>query len=296
MRFVPLLKLRDEVGPADVGHTQVLVVQTREANVHEYLAQAVVHCVQDEALCERAVGGRHGAASSCLKQLSGAAASEAFQVRRPHRPGGSRREQLSGGAKQRPVLEGGAVEAEGGVVVPRRDRGAAGRADGAEVQNALAPFAHGGHLPGFGQDVRGRLAGRGGGQVAVAFYGRLEGEVPVGAVLLRLVLVRLGVSRVLENRRVGDHAGVEESIIGAEEDGLLVQGVDQALFAPRAAALPLGRGSGSVAFNQETFRLLLYHHHEVFVLLGIHHHSRDVTLCHLSDIRACALQICSFSF
>lgn len=173
-----LLKLRDELRPADVSHAQVLIVQAWEANVHQDLAQAVVHGVQDEALRDGAVGRRGG---SGLQQLSGAAAGG--RLARPRRSGGSGREQLSGGVEQRQVFEGRAVEAEGGVVVSRGDRGAARRADGAEVQNALAAFADGGHFPGLQDDVTRWLAGGGGRQVAAAFYGGLEGELPVGAVL-----------------------------------------------------------------------------------------------------------------
>lgn len=143
-----LLKLRDELGPADVGRAQVLVVQTGEANVHQDLAQAVVHRIQHEALGDGAVGGR---GSSRLKQLSGAVASEAFggRVCGCRRPAGGRCEQLSGGAKQRPVFEGGAVEAEGGVVVPRCHCRTTWRSNGAEVWDVLAPFAHRRHSPGL---------------------------------------------------------------------------------------------------------------------------------------------------
>lgn len=284
-----LLKLRDELRPADISHTQVLIIQTREANVHQYLAQAVVHCIQDEALSDRAVRWCRGA--PCLQQLSGAAASQAldWRVSRSGRSGGSGREQLSGGAEQRPVFKGGAVEAEGGVVVTRGHCGTAWRANGAEVQNVLAPFAQRCHLPGLGEDMTGRLAGCGGGQVAATFYGGLEGEVAVGAVLLLLVLVQLRVSHVLESRNIGGYARVKESVFGAEEDGLLVQRVNQALFAARAAGLSLRSGFRSLAFNWDAFLLLLYLHLQVFVLLRVHDHSWGVTLCHLSDIQPSTL-------
>lgn len=38
-----LLELGDELRPADVGHAHVLVLQTGEADVHQDLAQTVVH-------------------------------------------------------------------------------------------------------------------------------------------------------------------------------------------------------------------------------------------------------------
>lgn len=72
--------------------------------------------------------------------------------------------------------------------MPGCDGGAAGRANGAEVQNVFTPFAHRGQFPRLSQDIRGGLAGRGGGQVAATFDGGLEGELPIGAVVLVLVL------------------------------------------------------------------------------------------------------------
>lgn len=192
-----LFQLGEVLRPADVSHTQVLVVNIGEANVHQDLAQAVVHGVQDEALCERVVS-RCG--SSGLQQLSGAAASEARDGRvcRSGRSGRSGCEQLSRGAEERQVFKGGAAEAEGGVVVLQGDHGTARRADGAEVQSALDPFTQGRHLPGLGQYIGEGLAGCGGAQVAATFYGGLEGELMIGAVLP----VWLSISLVLESRSI----------------------------------------------------------------------------------------------
>ena len=285
-----LLKLRDELRPADVSCAQVLVIQSREANVHQNLAQAVVHCVQHQALSDRAVS-RRGA--SRLQQLSGAAAPEVIHGRvwRSRRPGGGGSEQLSGGAEQGPVFKGSAVEAEGGVVVPRCDGRTTWCANGAEVQKVVAPLAHRGHFPQLGKDIGWGLAGRGRGQVAAAFYGGLEGELPVGAVLLLLGVIQLRVSHVLESWHIGGDARVKESVIRAEEHWLLVRGVNQALFTSRAAGLSLRKGFRSWAFNWNTSWLLLHPRLDVWTLLRIHHHCWDVTLGHLWDIQRCALKI-----
>lgn len=53
-----LNKLTEKLRQADVSNAQVFVVEGREANVHQYLAQAVVQGVQDEALCDGAVRRR----------------------------------------------------------------------------------------------------------------------------------------------------------------------------------------------------------------------------------------------
>lgn len=270
---VRLFELRDELRPADVGRAQVLVVQTREADVHQYFAQAVVHRVQHEALRQRVVAPR------LLQQLPGAAASEALRGRAGRRGGGGqgRGQQLSGGAEERPVFEGGPAEAEGGVVVARRQRGTAWRADGAEVQNVLGPFAHGCYLPGFVGDATGGLAGRGGGQVAAAFDGGLEGELPIGAV----VCVQLCVPRVMERGGLGGETGVKQSVVGAEEDGLLLPRVDQVLLAPRAPRLSLRGRFGRLAFNGRVHRLFLHLHLLVFALHGIHRDGWTLSLSHL---------------
>lgn len=179
-----LLKLGDELRPADVGHAHVLVLQAREANVHQYLAQTVVHKVQHEAFCQRLVGRRR---HPRLKRL--------FIVQRAVCLRGRQCEQLSGGVEQWQLFEGGAVKAKGSVVVLRRNGWPTGGADGAEVQDVLAPFPHRGHLPGFGRVVRWGPAGRGRDQVAAAvFNGRLEGERLVWTV----VLMQLCIPQVLE--------------------------------------------------------------------------------------------------
>ena len=83
--------------------------------------------------------------------------------------------------------------------MPRCDGRTTWCANGAEVQRVVAPFAHRRHFPQLGKDIGWGLAGCGGGEVAAAFYGGLEGELPVGAVLLLLVVVQLHVSHVLQS-------------------------------------------------------------------------------------------------
>ncbi len=214
------------------------------------------------------------------------------RVCRTGHSGGGGCEQLSGGVKQSKVFEGCAVEAEGGVVKPRRDCRTAWRANGAEVWSVLVPFAHRRHFPGLREETRGGFARGGGGQVVAAFYGGLEGELPIRAALLMLVLDHLSISHVLESRSIRGDARVEEIIIRAQEDGLLIQRANQALFTPRAAGLSLGKGFRSLAFNGNKQRLVLQIHLEVFAALRLRCHSWSVTLCHLSDIQhtRCTLQ------
>lgn len=57
--MLQLLQLWDKLGPADIGHAEIIVLQPGEANIHQDLTQTVVQRVQDETLCKRAVGGPH---------------------------------------------------------------------------------------------------------------------------------------------------------------------------------------------------------------------------------------------
>lgn len=230
----------NELGPADVSRAEVLAVQTREADVHQDLAQAVVGGVQDEALRDRG--------APRLQQPPGAAAPRDLHGRLSGARGcgGRGREQLPGRAEQRQLFEGGAAEAEGRVVVLRGGCGTARRADGAEVQDVLAVFAHGGHFPRLHRNVRSGLAGRGRGQEGATFYGGLKGEGLVGAVQRGVGRIELMVSPILEGGSIESYARVKEGRVGAKEDGLFVQGVE-ALFAAGPAALFIRRGFGGLA-------------------------------------------------
>lgn len=233
----------DELGPAEVGCAEVLAVQSSEADVHQNLAQAVVHCVQDEALRDRAVRRRGG---SRLQQPPGAAAPHDFDGRlfRSGDPGGSGCEQLPGRAEQGELFKRGAAEAEGVVVILRGDSRTAWCANGAEVQDTLALIANRSHFPWLNHNIR-RLARGGKGHESASFYRGLKGELLVRAVL-SLVLIKLSIL-VLECRSVKGYARVKESIIRTEENGLLVQRVE-ALFATRPAGLYLWRRFRSLAF------------------------------------------------
>lgn len=128
----------------------------------------------------------------------------------------------------------------------RRHCWSTGRADGAKVQDVLAALPHRGGFPGLGGVVSRGPAGRGGDQVpAAVFDGRLEGELLVWTV----VLVQLCVPRVLEGGSVRGYAGVKERVFGAEEDGLLLPGVDQVLFTARAPGRSLRETFRSLAFS-----------------------------------------------
>lgn len=264
-----LHELTEELWQADVSDAQVFVVQRGEADVHQNLAQAVVHGVQDEALRDGAVGRRSGGHVRQLRLGGG--------IRRRGSAGG-RCEQLPGGAEQRQLFEGSAAEAEGGVLLSGRDNGTARRADRTEVQDALAVFADGRHLPGFKCDVGRWLARRGGAQVAMTLYGRLEVEFPLRAALeVLLLLCAVSFSHVLGGGRVRDDARVKEAVVGAEEDGLVLQRVHQALLTAGAAGLPLWRRFTCLAFCRNIYGF------DLQVDLRSQSHGWTVALRHLGD-------------
>lgn len=76
-------------------------------------------------------------------------------------------------------------------------------ADGAEVQDALAPFAYRRHLPSLRCDSAQRLTGCGGGEVVATFDGGVEGELSIGCVLLHVLAALIQYS-VLVSGGIGD--------------------------------------------------------------------------------------------
>lgn len=112
---------------------------------------------------------------------------------------------------------------------------------------------------------------------AAVLDGRLEGELLVWTV----VLMQLCVPHVLEGGSVRGYAGVKERVFGAEEDGLLLPGVDQMLFTARAPGRSLGKRFRSLAFSWNAHWLFLHLHFDSFALLSIHQHGGDIALCHL---------------
>lgn len=209
----------DELWPADVGCAEVLAIQSSEADVHQNLAEAVVHCIQDEALRDGAVRRR---GVSRLQQPPGAAAPHDFDgcLSWSGDSGRSGCEQLPGWAEQGELFKRGAAEAEGGVVILRGDRRTTWCANGAEVQNILALFANRSHFPRLNHNIQ-RLA-RGGKGHGATFYRGLKGELPVRAVLSPMAVIKLSILDVLECGSVKGYAWVKESIIRTKENGLLM--------------------------------------------------------------------------
>lgn len=52
----PLPQLGNELSPVDAVRAQRVLLQAREADVQEDLAEAVIHCVQNQAFRQRTVG------------------------------------------------------------------------------------------------------------------------------------------------------------------------------------------------------------------------------------------------